>query len=248
MDLKIRDNFLEKWQKYFNNSELPICFYFSDDLNEAELPKRSGSEHICLICELSKVRSGKSMAFSAETISCPGGRRYSGFSKRLMPDFRYFLSCGIPGKLKGERYKKTPAIVDKLLENMPDMQTKRKYIIFKRIDKLSDTDEPDVVIFFSKPDVFSGLFTLAGFDEFNQYSVVAPFGAGCATIIQIPYLENFKDEQKCVIGMFDVSARPCVPENVLTFSVPFKKFINMVDNMDESFLITESWKIVQKRI
>jgi hypothetical protein len=48
--------------------------------------------------------------------------------------------------------------------------------------------------------------------------------------------------------MFDVSARPCVPTDVLTFSVPMKRFIRMVGNMEESFLITNSWRKVLKRI
>jgi len=46
--------------------------------------------------------------------------------------------------------------------------------------------------------------------------------------------------------MFDVSARPCVPEGVLSFSVPMVKFMKMIGYMDESFLITDSWKKVQK--
>jgi len=53
---------------------------------------------------------------------------------------------------------------------------------------------------------------------------------------------------RTVIGMFDVSARPCVPEGVLTFSVPINKFTKMISYMDESFLITDSWKKVLKRI
>jgi hypothetical protein len=48
--------------------------------------------------------------------------------------------------------------------------------------------------------------------------------------------------------MFDVSARPCVPAGTLTFAAPFSKFTRMVGNMDESFLTTESWKKVKKRI
>jgi len=48
--------------------------------------------------------------------------------------------------------------------------------------------------------------------------------------------------------MFDVSARPCVPEMILTFSVPMKRFEVMVRNMDESFLITGSWDRVKNRI
>jgi hypothetical protein len=48
--------------------------------------------------------------------------------------------------------------------------------------------------------------------------------------------------------MFDVSARPSVPAGTLTFSVPMARFRAMVANMDESFLITESWSKVRERI
>ena len=48
--------------------------------------------------------------------------------------------------------------------------------------------------------------------------------------------------------MFDVSARPFVPRDVLTFSVPVNKFATMIDNMEESFLITDSWARVKRRI
>lgn len=48
--------------------------------------------------------------------------------------------------------------------------------------------------------------------------------------------------------MFDVSARPYVAGNELTFSVPVNKFISMVENMEESFLTTESWKKMKERL
>ena len=48
--------------------------------------------------------------------------------------------------------------------------------------------------------------------------------------------------------MFDVSARPFVPAGVLTFAAPMAKFARMVDNMEESFLITDSWAQVRRRI
>jgi hypothetical protein len=48
--------------------------------------------------------------------------------------------------------------------------------------------------------------------------------------------------------MFDVSARPCVPSNVLTFAVPWSKYVRMADNMKESFLITKSWDKVRARM
>jgi hypothetical protein len=48
--------------------------------------------------------------------------------------------------------------------------------------------------------------------------------------------------------MFDVSARPFVPADTLTFTVPMAKFERMVRNMKESFLITPSWAKVKRRI
>ncbi len=48
--------------------------------------------------------------------------------------------------------------------------------------------------------------------------------------------------------MFDSSARPFVAPDELTFAAPIKKFTAMVENMEESFLITNTWKNMQKRI
>lgn len=113
---------------------------------------------------------------------------------------------------------------------------------------LEESDEPDVVVFFAQPDVLSGLFTLANFDVGELNGVFSPFSAGCGSIVQYPYLEKESDCPRAVVGMFDISARPFVPEDVLSFSVPMNKFITMVDNMQESFLITPSWGKIQMRI
>jgi hypothetical protein len=48
--------------------------------------------------------------------------------------------------------------------------------------------------------------------------------------------------------MFDVSARPYIPKETLTFAVPMNKFVRMIDNMEESFLVTRTWDKVKKRI
>ena len=48
--------------------------------------------------------------------------------------------------------------------------------------------------------------------------------------------------------MFDVSARPFIAEDILSFSVPMNKFLRMVENIPESFLITESWSKINARI
>jgi uncharacterized protein (DUF169 family) len=247
MDMKIKDRFLQHWEKYFNGSELPITFYYTDKQGDANLVETTPA-HRCLICDLNRVRKGESLCFNVDSLGCGGARRYLGFEREIMPDFEYFLSCGIPGKLEGERYKKTPELVKEAMKKLPQFEAPARFIVFKRWDKLEKPDDPHVAVFFARPDVLYGLFTLANFDEVDPDGVCAPCAAGCGSIVQYPYLEKDSSRPRAVLGMFDVSARPCVPELVLTFSVPINKFFRMIDNMEESFLITASWDKVNKRI
>ena len=247
MDVFFRDKFLTLWKKYFNNAELPITFYYTNQDNRAKSTKPETLPR-CVIAAIASVREGKSLYIDSESIKCFGGKRYLGFSREITPDFNYFLSCGIPGKTRGERYVKTPDMVKEITKNTPAFTAPGKFVVFKRWDKLAETDTPEVVIFFAIPDVLSGLFTLARFDETDRGAVQAPFGSGCASIIQYPYLEQASEHPRAIIGMFDPSARPFVPKDVLTFALPMKKFIKMVDNMEESFLITDSWQKIQRRI
>jgi hypothetical protein len=194
------------------------------------------------------VRKGRPLAWNVQSLGCGGARRYLGYTDEIRPDFEYFLSYGIPGKLEGERYIKTPEMVKAAMANMQCIPAIGRYIIFKRFDQLTPDDKPLAVIFFAKPDVLSGLFTLANFDQPDGNGVIAPFGSGCGSIIYQPLMQEDKDNPKAILGMFDASARPCVQKDVISFAVPVKKFEIMVGNMDESFLITETWEIVKKRI
>ena len=247
MEKQLKDSFLNKWKRYFPKAELPIVYYYANEVPEKEL-EDTRNEHRCLICNLNRVREGHTFIYSAKSPGCPGGRRYSGFSKRLRTNFEYFLSCGIPGKVRGERYKKSPELVKEYLKNHPPFEAPAKYLVFKRWNKLLEEDEPVVVVFFAIPDVLSGLFTLANFDTIDPNGVIAPMGSGCSSIVSYPLSESKSSNPRCVLGMFDVSARPCVPETTLTFAIPMRRFREMIRNIDESFLITESWNVVKTRI
>ncbi len=242
----LKEEFISKWNKYFGQAELPIAFFYTNDENRAERVKIP-SGHQCVIGVLSRVRKGTSLSLDKETVGCVGGKRCLGFPFETGPDFNYFLSTGIPGRVEGERYKKSPELVDQVLKGWAKFEAPAKNIVFKRWDMLEPDDEPEVVIFFALPNVLSALFTLANFDE-SQDRVYTPFGAGCSSIVQNPYLEKDKDSPGCIIGMFDISARPFVEKDVITFAAPMNKFEKMVANMDESFLITPSWEKVKKRI
>jgi len=86
--------------------------------------------------------------------------------------------------------KKSPELVREIVKNWPAFKAPKAFIVFKRWDKLTGEDNPEVVIFFAKPDVLAGLFTLANFDESHPEGVFTPMGSGCSSIITYPYLEK----------------------------------------------------------
>lgn len=248
MNLQLKQQFLELWEKHFGIAELPMTFYYHHEVNNAQLVERPKGWR-CIIGELANVRKGKSLAYKGDSITCLGAKRYMGYAETIRPNFNHFLSCGIPGELEGERYIRTPEMVGELMEILKPIEgVKDKYIIFKRWDMLDENDQPDAVLFFATPDVLSGLFTLANYDQSEPNTTIAPFGSGCASIVYYPYLEKFKERQRAIIGMFDPSARPYVPKDTLSFAVPMAKFEKMIGYMDESFLITDTWVKMRKRI
>ena len=247
MDLATRDKFILLWKKYFNNSELPFAFYYTKEEGHAELVK-PGSVPRCFIGALDSIRNERSLCFNVESIECPGGKINLGYSGEVRADYDYVMSTGIPGKVEGKHYKKSPQIIREAINAAPRFHAPSPLIVFKRWDLLDQIDESEVVVFYAQPDVLSGLYSVAHFDEIDINSITAPVSSGCAQIIQYPYMQSLTDHPMPVIGMFDVFPRRYVPENTLAFSIPMKKFETMIENMEESFLTTDSWKAIQKRL
>jgi uncharacterized protein (DUF169 family) len=247
MNESLKQSFIEKWNSYFNHAPLPVALFYSDDLHQAE-PAIKTAGHRCMIADISKVFGGKALAFNQTNLGCGGGLRYCGFSDSLRPGFEYFLSYGIEGSMEGERYKKDPDTVLELLKHTPSVKAPATWLIAKPFDKLDETDQPEVILFFATPDVLAGLFTLANYDRKDLHGVKTPFSAGCGSIIQYPMQENIRENPDCVLGMFDISARPYIKAGTFSFAIPYKRFVTLVGYMDESFLITGSWQKLSKRI
>ena len=248
MDIELRDKFIRLWNTYFEGSDLPITFGIGEDGGTTQKAPVSKSWK-CLVCDLVKIRKGNSLTFNQESLSCSGAKFYLGYTTERRPEFRYFLSHGKQGVIEGERYKRTPEIVDATDRYTVHIPAEGKCYTFKRWDQLTDDDTPEVVIFFARPEVLSGLFTLANFDQSDPNGgVICPFGAGCGSIIYYPWFEQQKENPRAVLGMFDPSARPCVMVDVLTMAIPMKKFTRMIGYIEESFLITATWEKVRRKI
>ena len=241
----------ESWKQFQETlglKESPLGIYYTNDKPEGVTPKTG--IHLCMIGLLKKARkNGKTVYFDKSHFGCPGGAYYMGLLESPRPNIEYFLSCGIPGEMEGERYIKTPELAKEYFGKMKPRPAPATYCVFKPFEQFQEKDKkPEVVVFFSSPDILSGLFTLTNYTLESTDAVFTPFGSGCSTILTYPLKEADKEKPRAIIGMFDVSARPMVEKDILTLAMPYSVFLKLLENVSGSFLQTESWKKVLQRI
>jgi len=246
MDITLRDNFILLWQKYFPSAELPVTFELGKRTEGVTLIQHTSGQG-CMICPMTKARKGTPIVYDATSTSCPGGLIATGFQDTF-PNVNYFFAKGVPGAFEGIRCKQTPEIAAEFARNIPKFPKHDKEIIVKRWDLLTETDNPDVVIFFARPEVMTGLFLLANYDRGDVEGVFSPMGSTCSTTFLYPYLEQQKENPRAVISGFDAGSRACIPLDMLIMAFPMKMFEKVVGFMDESFLCTQSWETVKKKI
>jgi uncharacterized protein (DUF169 family) len=226
--------------------ESPLGIYYTNEKPQGITPNPGAST--CMIGYLQNARKkGETVYFDQEHVGCPGGAYFMGLRGSVRPHMEYFLSCGIPGQLEGERYIKTPELAREFIALVTPRPAPAAYCVFKPIEKLGN-QIPEVVAFFASPDVLAGLFTLTNYALETLDGVKAPFSSGCGSLINFPLKEGQSKHPRAILGMFDVSARPMVEKDVLTLSMPYTVFLKLLDNVSGSFLETESWKKVHERI
>jgi Uncharacterised ArCR, COG2043 len=240
MITSVQSSFLEGWSRYFPGADLPLAFFYSDDERYAEYESKP-SGHACMIARLRKVATGATVAWSHATLGCGGAVRYAGFDPSVREDFAAFLSCGVPGKFEGLRYRRSPDLVETWNRETDIPEAAGKYLVAKRFDRVEPSEQPEVVVFMASGHVLAGLFVLAGFRTSNVHSVISPQTSGCGAILAYPRAEQATPEPRAVLGMFDISARPFVDAASLSFAVPWERFVAMTEDMDASFLGTNDW-------
>jgi uncharacterized protein (DUF169 family) len=238
---------VRQFREILGLKESPLGIYYTNDKPEGITPKEGIQG--CMLGLLQNARKkGKTVYFDKAHFGCPGGAYYMGFFESPRPNIEYFLSCGIPGEMEGERYIKTPERAREYFAKMIPRRAPATYCVFKPIEQFQSGMEPEVIAFFASPDVLSGLFTLTNYALERTDAVYAPFGSGCGTILTYPLKEAVKEQPRAVLGMFDVSARPMVERDALTLAMPYSVFLKLLENVSGSFLQTESWKKVLQRI
>ncbi len=205
----------------------------------------------CVISMVQAAARGRTAVFDEHTCGCPGGAVGLGFKEQQFGYIEYFLSSGKEGEIEGEYRKKTPELARAYLQSLPDVGMQARYVVMTPLERVADdaASEVAVVIFLVNPDQLSALATLANFDKASNDNVITLFGSGCSSVVRQVLAEARSKEPKAVIGLTDITARQYLDRDVLSFSVPFTRFLEMEANVDVSFLTKgEDWARIKKRL
>jgi uncharacterized protein (DUF169 family) len=207
------------------------------------------SQFSCVMGHIWRARKKRGVAyFSAEQFGCPGGAFWLGFNKPQAETIIKYVSTGIPNWTEGELYCDSPDALRRIFEYVDPRPAPHKFCVVKPISKFSDVEVPELIAFFMRPESLSGLHQLAAFVTNDPEVVASPWGAGCGNVVVWPLHYLSKGQNKAVIGGWDPSARKFFKTDELSFTVPYKMFVDMIERFDESFLKTKSWATVQKKI
>ncbi|MDR3610536.1 MAG: DUF169 domain-containing protein [Ignavibacteriaceae bacterium] len=235
----------------------PVAVLLSDEKPEDGIQFK---ENIwgCVASMLSAAASkGKTAFFDRKTYGCVGGGVGLGFGNTYEGfPIEYLLSTGkreaVDGtrrtrKLEnGEHYIKTPELAMNFVECLPMRNVKEKYVLFKPLALMSENEKPKSVVFFVNPDQLSALVVLANYGRNKNDNVIAPWGAACQSVL-FSYEEEEKEKPRAIIGFFDLTARKHVKKDILSFTIPYKMFLEMEGNVKGSFLEMEEWHEISSR-
>ena len=252
----------------------PVAIVLADEKPEDALQFKKGKWG-CVMFMFANAARGKTAAFDAESYGCWGGGVGLGFGNTYtafpggVDCFAYFLSSGnsqwekgrqvatameaVAGKafaenfLAGERYVKSPELVQQFLGELPITEIESRYVLFKPLSQIAEgAEDPETVVFLANPDQLSALVILANYERQGMENVIIPWAAGCQTIGILPYREAKSEKPRAVVGLTDISARKYVRSllgsEYLSFALPWKMFREMENSLPGSFVERDTWQ------
>lgn len=229
--------FVNKYRVYFGDkAPLPIVVKYSKE-PYGSLENISG----CMFKQLHRAYNGESVSLCKNNLTCGGGKLYTGLGPTPLGVYNFVSNI--------EKYKQNPEITKKSILFINAQTAEKPFINFIRIDKLENFDDTEGLIFFADPDVISGLYTWANYDQVDINTVQSPWGSGCSSTVTAIVNENRENGKHCFIGLFDISARVFFKSNIISFSIPMSRFKEMLDTIDKCCVSgSPAWLKLRKRI
>jgi len=252
----------------------PVALILSDERPEGAAQFKPGTPS-CVMFMFASTARGKTAVFDRESYACPGGGIGLGFGNAYekfpggLPGFCRFLSTGnekdpagkaigegmkaagapatfVDHFLHGERYKQTPGLAEQFVEALPITEVPTQYVVMKPLSEVDPTkEEPVSVTFLVNPDQLSALVIFANYDRPGLENVTVPYAAACQVMGILSYREAQAENQRCLIGLTDISARKYLKTqgcaDKLTFTILFRRLRQMESNVEGSFLQGDTW-------
>jgi len=123
-----------------------------------------------------------------------------------------------------------------------------KVTVFKPLSDFEQDEKPEIVIFFVNPDELSALVYLLHFNApESEDRIVTRFISGCGSVVTLPMKLKSEGKMQAVWGMHDISVRRRLPKELMTLTMPYELFVEINKDIDQSFIITDSWKVIKER-
>ena len=226
----------------------PCGIYFSDSKpeNSLELKKKGNG---CIVPFILKASTGAPFVVSEESTGWPCSAFYLGFQDTIFEGIEYFLSNKDDFWRPCEKFIKTPALAKSFVDNMNPVKPDKKYLIIKPLEDFGECEEPESVLFFVNADQLSALVFLSHYEAPESIDrVLAPFASSCAALVTYPLKIARNNDNKAVIGNFDIAARIRMPADLLSFAMPYAFLKKLAGFLPESFVTTHNWETIKNRI
>jgi uncharacterized protein (DUF169 family) len=232
----------------------PVAVILTDERPQGALQFKEGAWG-CVAASMLAVSAGKTAAFDRRS-GCAGGATGLGFGnafeRRTFPIDK-LLSTGDPDSapagspmVHGERFFKTPETVRRMISRLPIVDVPTEYVVMKPLEIIGEAETPHLVIFLVNPDQLSALIVMTDYSRGSGEASLAPFGGACWGVLY-GYAEAQRDVPRGVVGFFDIAQRHRVPRDTLSYTVPWKLFLQMEADVDGSFLDVEDWQNLRER-
>ena len=215
-------------------TELPSMGWYFSKKQPANCIVFEKNKWTCMFQYVEQVASGRELCFSSELTGCQGAACYLGFET--------------PNKKAGsflaqkEKFKNCVEYAEAFYNEIKAIKTTSKYLILGRIQDIPDEKSVEVVNLWINALSLSGLVTLTNYDRPTNNNVLIPFASGCQSIWTIPYKEKSNKKPKAVVGGMDPAMRKYISSEILLYSLPSERIVELTEYISSSFLTGKNWR------